>query len=72
MRLHAERTLADLSRFLLEEWDRLPQNRVQHLVQNRHRRCDCCVAAAGGPTCYCCKVHNKMISTIIMSALTLV
>ena len=52
MRLHAQSTLADLSRFLVEEWNRLPQNSVQRLVNSMRRRCKSCNAAAGGPTRY--------------------
>ena len=32
MHLRAQSTPADLRRFLVEEWDRLPQNSVQRLV----------------------------------------
>ena len=42
MHLHAQSTLADLRGFLVEEWDRLPQNSVRRLLQ----------LAAGGPTHY--------------------
>ncbi len=51
-RLHAQSTLADLRRILVEEWDRLPQHRVQRLVHSMRRRCDSCIAVAGGPTRY--------------------
>ena len=51
-RLNPHSTLADLRRFLVEEWDRLPQNNVQRLVHSMHRRCESCIAAAGGPTRY--------------------
>ena len=36
----------------MEEWDRLPQNSVQRLVNSMRRRRESCVAAAGGPTHY--------------------
>ena len=52
MRLHAQSTLADLSRFVVEEWDRLPENSVHRLVNSMRRRCELLIAAAGGPTRY--------------------
>ena len=52
MRLHAQSTLADLRRSLVEEWDSLPQNSVQRLVNSVRCRCESCIAAAGGPTRY--------------------
>lgn len=51
-RLNAHSTLADLRRFLVEEWNRLPQHNVQRLVHSMRRRCEACIAAAGGPTGY--------------------
>ena len=52
VRMHAQSTLANLRRFLVEEWDRLPENSVQRVVNSMRRRCESCVAAAGGPTRY--------------------
>ena len=52
MRLPAQSTPAYLRRFLVEEWNRLPQNSVHRLVNSMRRRCESCVAAAGGPTRY--------------------
>ena len=52
MRLHAQSTLADLRRFLVEEWGRLPEHSVQRVVNSMRRRRESCVAAAGGPTRY--------------------
>jgi len=51
-RLTINSTQADLRRFLVEEWDRLPQNNIQRLVHSMHRRCEACIAAGGGPTRY--------------------
>ena len=39
-------------RGLLEEWDRLPMANVQRLIHSMRRRCDACIAAAGGATRY--------------------
>ena len=51
-RLNVNSTRADLRRFLLEEWDRLPQNNIQRLIHSMRRRCAECIAAGGGPTHY--------------------
>ena len=51
-RLNMDSTRADLRRFLLEEWDRLPQNIIQRLIHIMRRRCAECIAAGGGPTHY--------------------
>ena len=51
-RLNVNSTRADLRRFLVEEWDRLPQDNVQRLVHSMRRRCAACIAARGGPTHY--------------------
>ena len=51
-RLNVNSTCADLRRFLVEEWDRLPQDNVQRLVHSMRRRCAACIAARGGPTHY--------------------
>ncbi len=52
LRLTVHSTMADLRRFLLEEWDRIPMNNVQRLVHSMRRRCIACIAAEGGPTAY--------------------
>ena len=51
-RLNVDSTRAELRRFLLEEWDRLPQNNIQRLIHIMRRRCAECIAAGGGPTHY--------------------
>ena len=51
-RLHVDSTRADLRRFLLKEWDRLPQNNIQRLIHSMRRRCAECIAAGDGPTHY--------------------
>ena len=51
-RLNVDSTRADLRRFLLEEWDWLPQNNIQRLIHIMRRRCAECIAAGGGPTHY--------------------
>ena len=51
-RLNVDSTRADLRRFLLEEWNRLPQNNIQRLIHSMRRRCAECIAAGGGPTHY--------------------
>ena len=53
-RLNVDSTRADLRRFLLEEWDRLPQNNIQRLIHSMRRRCAECISAGGGPTHYWC------------------
>ena len=45
-------TLQDLRRYLVEEWDALPQLRIQRLVQSMRRRCQAIIAAFGGSTRY--------------------
>ena len=54
-------TRAVLRRFLLEEWDRLPQNNIQHLIHSMRRRCAECIAAGGDPTHYWCTVAIKLM-----------
>ena len=51
-RLNVDSTRADLRRFLLEAWDRLPQNNIQRLIHSMRRRCAECIAAGGDPTHY--------------------
>ena len=60
-RLNMDSTRADLRRFLLEEWDRLPQNIIQRLIHIMRRRCAECIAAGGGPTHYWCTVAIKCV-----------
>ena len=45
-------TLADLRRFLVEEWDAIPQVRITRLVSSMRRRCQAVAAAYGGSTHY--------------------
>ena len=49
-RLNINSTLVDLRRYMLEEWDRLPMAKLQRLIHSMRRRCDACIAAAGGAT----------------------
>ena len=51
-RLNVNSTLVDLRRYMLEEWDRLPIDKLQQLIHGMRRRCDACIAAAGGATRY--------------------
>ena len=51
-RLNINSTLVDLRRYMLEEWDRLPMAKLQRLIHSMRRRCDACIAAAGGSTRY--------------------
>ena len=60
-RLNVNSTCADLRRFLVEEWDRLPQDNVQRLVHSMRRRCAACIAARGGPTHYWCNESIKWL-----------
>ena len=60
-RLNVNSTRADLRRFLVEEWDRLPQDNVQRLVHSMRRRCAACIAARGGPTHYWCNESIKWL-----------
>ena len=60
-RLNVDSTRADLRRFVLEEWDRLPQNNIQRLIHSMRRRCAECIAAGGGPTHYWCTVAIKLM-----------
>ena len=59
--LNVDTTRADLRRFLLEEWDRLPQNHIQRLIHSMRRRCTECIAAGGGPTHYWCTVAIQLM-----------
>ena len=49
-RLQRDSTLQDLRRFLREEWDAIPQDRIRRLFNSMRRRCLACVNARGGPT----------------------
>ena len=60
-RLNVNSTRSDLRRFLVEEWDRLPQDNVQRLVHSMRRRCAACIAARGGPTHYWCNESIKWL-----------
>ena len=51
-RLNINSTLVDLRRYMLEECDRLPMAKLQQLIHSMQRRCDACIAAAGGATRY--------------------
>ena len=51
-RITPSHTLAHLRQFLQEEWDRLPQCRIQTLINSMRQRCACCIQARGGPTRY--------------------
>ena len=43
-------TLRDLRRILVEEWNTIPQIRVQRLIMSMRRRCQDVIAAHGGST----------------------
>ena len=45
-------TLRDLPQFLREEWDALPQQRIQRLIASMRRRCQAVIDAYGGTTRY--------------------
>ena len=45
-------TLHDLRRYLTEEWDNIPQARIQRLIRSMRRRCEACCASNGGFTRY--------------------
>ena len=45
-------TLLDLRRILLEEWNAIPQIRIQRLVSSMRRRCQATIHAFGGSTRY--------------------
>ena len=60
-RLNVNSTRADLRMFLVEEWDRLPQDNVQRMVHSMRRRCAACIAARGGPTHYWCNESIKWL-----------
>ena len=60
-RLNVNSTRADLRRFLVEEWDRLPQDNVQRLVHSIRRRYAACIAARGCPTHYWCNKSIKWL-----------
>ena len=45
-------TLLDLRRILLEEWNAIPQIRIQRLVLSMRKRCQATIHAFGGSTRY--------------------
>ena len=45
-------TLRDLRCILVEEWNAIPQIRVQRLIMSMRRRCQDVIAAHGGSTHY--------------------
>ena len=51
-RVHEDMTLPQLEQVLLQEWNNIPQARVQRVINSMHRRCESCIAAAGGHTHY--------------------
>ena len=62
-RLNMDSTRADLRRFLLEEWDMLPQNIIQHLIHIMRRRCAewLLPVVVPRPTHYWCTVAIKLM-----------
>lgn len=51
-RVQLDSTVNDLRRFLQEEWQRIPQIRIQRLVNSMRKRCQECLQARGGHTTY--------------------
>ena len=45
-------TLAELSQFVLQEWNLLPLNNINRLINTMRQRCQECIAANGGHTHY--------------------
>ena len=45
-------TMHDLRQIVVEEWNAIPQQRVQRLISSMRRRCEAVVAAFGGSTRY--------------------
>ncbi len=51
-RLRPASTLADLERFLREEWDAIPQATITTLIDSMRRRCQACIDSRGDSTRY--------------------
>lgn len=51
-RITRNSTIADLRHMLIEEWNAIPQDRIQRLVRSMRRRCVAVIQAAGGSTRY--------------------
>ena len=56
-RLRPDSTLADVESFLLQEWDAIPQRKVQRLINSTRNRCQACMTARGDVTRYRGCVH---------------
>jgi len=51
-RVQAGDTLADLRRYVLQEWGNIPQAQVQRLIRSMRRRCAALCVSRGGYTRY--------------------
>ena len=44
--------VAQLSQMLIQEWNNIPQLRIQNVIQSVRRRCQACIQAKGGHNRY--------------------
>ena len=51
-RIQPRDTLRDLRRFLMEEWNNIPQARITNLIRSMRSRCAALIRSRGGPTKY--------------------
>ena len=49
---HAPSTLEELGNDLVQQWNRIPQDSISHLIQSLPRRCQAVLDARGGHTRY--------------------
>ena len=40
--------VAQLSQMLIQEWNNIPQLRIQNIIQSMHQRCQVCIHANSG------------------------